>query len=215
MRGPNLLVVFLAAGCAHVDLTGDEHRDAAAADIAAAERAKAKFDPEQQRIESSHITAPFKDDPIAPPRFYNPSQAYLSMADQRMASAFKHLDAARRLEHFEDVACSGISEAERTSCPLIAPHVAQIEEGSRGVVLHLKSAERARTLSIQMRCHLAFAKANDFDRTPCPLYVKGVAITLIGPTQIEVASPDPNVAREVREEARRMFGELVARFEHP
>ncbi|GEM_PF-3504796 len=78
-----------------------------------------------------------------------------------------------------------------------------------GVALHLKTLEKARTVSNQMRRHLAWAQANNFDRTPCSLYIKGVKIPLVGDMTIEVTSDDPNIARAVRDEARQMFGELA------
>jgi hypothetical protein len=203
-----LATLGLVTACAHKDLTGDDHRAAAAADVAAAERAKAKYDPDQKAVEvAPPRRSNFADDPLPPPRTYNPSAAYLAVADRKMASAFKHLEAAQRLEKFEDAACAGISMAERTACPLIAPHIESVEEGSRGVALHLRSAERGRTLAIQMRCHLAFAQANNFEKTPCPLYMKGVAIDLVGDKTIEVTSINARVARDIRDEARQMFGE--------
>ena len=172
-------VLFSLTRCAHTELTGDEHRKAAAVEIAAAERSTS----------------------------YEPSDANLAEADRKMASAFKHLNAARQLENFQDDACWGISDPERTSCPLLAPHLDRVEERADGVVLHFKSAPTTRTIATQMRCHLAFAMANNFERIPCPLYLKGVAITVVGEQAIAVTSADPSVARTLREEARRMFGE--------
>ena len=207
---PKTLVVasfLLIAGCFHRETTGEEHRQAAAADVSAAERERAKYDPNQTAREITPRAPPSAENPGPQNTYYNPTAAHLAQADLMMASAFRHLEAARKLEKFEDVACKGISIAERTSCPLIAPHVEQIEEGSRGIVLHLKTAERAKTLAIQMQCHLAFAQANNFDRSPCPLYMKGVAITLTGDKAIEVVSGDAAVASLVRQEARKMFGE--------
>ena len=198
---------FFVASCAH-NMTGEDHRAAAANDMAAADKEKAKYDPGAlQMAVVPPRTSGLSDEPTSAPIFYNPTAAHLDEADRKMDSAFKHLEAARKLEKYEDAACAGISTAVRTSCPLIAPHLEKIEEGSRGIVLHIKTAEQARQLSIQMRCHLAFAQANNFDRSPCPLYFKGVVITLVGDKAIEVTSTDPNVAREVRQEARRMFGE--------
>src|SRR5688500_1468692 len=111
--------------------------------MASADRSRAKFDPDATAMAASTRSA--MDDPsIAPPRFYNPSAANLVDADRKMASAFAHLAAAKKLDKFEDVACAGITVAERTSCPLIAPHLDKVEEGSKGIVLHLKSAEKAK-----------------------------------------------------------------------
>lgn len=196
-------------------MTGEDHRAAAAADLAKAEAEKAKFDPSETRVAitprtSTHAADPtgsFADDPAAPPRVYNPSAAHLAEADRKMESAFKHLEAARKFEKYEDAACAGLTLAQRTSCPLIAPHLENVEEGSRGVVLNVKTAERATTLAGQMQCHLAFSKANNFEAAPCPLYMKGVDIQLTSATTIEITSKDAKVAAQIRQEARRMFGE--------
>lgn len=171
-----LLALSAFGGCAHTELTGDEHREAAAADMATA-------------------------------KSYEPSPANLAEADRKMTSAFGHLHAAQKLENFQNDACFGISEPIRISCPLLAPHLARVEELAGGVVLHFKSAQMTRTLGIQMQCHLAFAMANNFERTPCPLYLRGISITLVSDKAIGVGSSDPAIARELREAARRMFGE--------
>ncbi len=202
-----LAACVFVSGCAHKEMTGEDHRAAAAADMKKADQEKAKFDPDQTQMAIQPRSSGFTDDPTMPPRFYNPSAAHLVEADRKMDSAFKHLEAARKLEKYEDAACAGISNAERMSCPLIAPHLEKIEEGSRGIVMHLKTAEKAKTLSTQMRCHLAFAQANNFEASPCPLYLKGVSIALVGDKDIEITSSDPKVAAAVRDEARRMFGE--------
>lgn len=203
------------AGCAHKDMTGEDHRAAAAADMAKAEAERAKFDPNDQRIvvtprTSTHAADPtgsFADDPQPMPRVYNPSAAHLAESDRKMESAYKHLEAARKLEKYEDNACAGLTPAQRTSCPVLAPHLSNVEEGSRGVMLNVKSAERAKTLASQLQCHLAFSKANNFEAAPCPLFMKGVDIQLTSATTIEITSKDSKVAAEIRQEARKMFGE--------
>lgn len=201
-----IAALFTVCSCAHAELTGEEHRAAAANDLRRAEREKARYDPDVTAVQVQP-RSPFIEDPTVP-RFYNPTAAHLAQADRRMESAYKHLEAARKLEKYEDAACSGVSQAERMSCPLIAPHLQQVEEGKHGVVLHLKSAERAGPLAAQLKCHLAFAQANDFDRTPCPLFIKGVEIDLQGTQAISVTSKDDDVAAQVRMEARKMFGEM-------
>lgn len=195
----------LLTGCAHTEPTGEEHRAAAAKELSEAAREKAKFQP-GSTVVALEPRGVFAADPIGP-RVYNPSASHLAEADRKMEKAFAHLEAARKLDQYKDAACSGLSTAERTSCPLIAPHLERIEEGSRGVVLHLKTAEKAKVLAGQMRCHLAFAQANNFEQLTCPLYMKGVAINLSGERAIEVLSMDANVAQQVRGEARKMFGE--------
>lgn len=205
---PLFAALAILTSCAHAELTGEEHRAAAAAEMRKAEKERAEFDPNASAV-VVQPRSPFAEDPTVP-RFYNPSAEHLIEADERMKSAFKHLEAARKLETYEDASCNGISQAERMSCPLIAPHLEKVEEGSRGVVLHLKTPERAAVLAGQMKCHLAFAKATNFEKVPCPLYIKGVNIGLVGDRTIEVTSTDGKVAAQIREEARRMFGEPAA-----
>ena len=209
-KSPWILIgLFAVHGCAHREPapTGDDLRRLAAADLAAAEQARAKYDPEKRAVAVTPRSQDLIDAPPVATRVYNPTAVHLAEADRRMQSAFKHLEAARRLETFESAACAGISTAQRIACPLVAPYIESIAEGPRGVVLNIKSAERARMLAIQMACHLAFAQANNFERVPCPLYMKGVAIALTGERAIEVSSMDPQVSAAIREEARLMFGE--------
>lgn len=205
MRCWFLASLAVVSACAHAELTGEEHREAAARDLKAAEQERAKFDPGATAVAVDPRGA-FADDP-AGPRFYNPTADSLDKADRKMQSAFKHLEAARKLEAYQDLACSNLPTAQKTACPLIGPSLVKVEEGSRGVILHFSSVERAKELVEQMRCHLAFAQANDFDRVPCPLYMKGVQIAASGDKAIAVTSADPAVAARVRLEARQLFGQ--------
>lgn len=173
-----LAVLLLAAGCSHVELTGDEHRKAAADARASATKAES----------------------------YEPTAKQKAEADRQMALSFRHLRAARGLEGFEDDACFGLAEPVRVSCPVLAPHLESVEELANGVALHFEDAHVARTVGIQMRCHLAYAMANNFERAPCPLYLKGVQIQIGSEREIVVGSRDAEIAREVKAAARRMFG---------
>lgn len=202
------LIACIGSNCAHTrpeQMTAAEHREEATRHEAEAAQEQAQFDPAQTHEHLAPRT------PLAEPGvglvLYNPTAGHLAEADRQMRAAFEHLKSARQLEKFEDVACTGISVAERTSCPLLAPQLESVEEIAQGLALHLKPTAPAKTLAIQMGCHLAYANANGFDRAPCPLYVRGIRISLKGTRTIELRSLDPTVAREVRLEARRMFGE--------
>lgn len=202
-----LLWTVLLAGCAHTapqEMTASEHR---------AEADRHQREAEEQREASKDTPvfygnaprSPFSDEsPTLKP--YNPTAARLDEADRQMQKAWEHLKAAQALEAFEAKACEGISVAERTACPLLAPHTAWVEEIAQGLTLHLKPQAPKQRLVTQLQCHLAYAQANGFDRAPCPLYVKGVAITLVGDA-IDFRSPDARVAGEVRREGRKLFGE--------
>jgi hypothetical protein len=201
-------VAGFATGCAHTEMSADEHRAVAARLQQRADEERAAFDQNATAV-AVGPRSPFADEPPAM-RQYNPTAVHLAEADRQNAEAFEHLKAAQKLEKYEDQACSGITAAERTACPLLAPYISAVEELSSGISLHLKPGAPAATLANQMQCHLAFAKANGFDRAPCPLFVKGVKIKFHDNRQIDVVSADATVAGEVRLEARKLFGEPLA-----
>ena len=155
--------------------------------------------------------APSMGDPGAL-QAYTPTETHLADADRQMREAFELQKASERLAKYEDAACNGISKELRTACPVVAPHVDRIQERVEGITLHLKPGAPASALAALMRCHFAFAEATRFERVPCPLYIKGVKIELRGSDEIDVFSSDPEVAAQVRRQARRMFGEVIARW---
>lgn len=194
---------WLLGGCAH-DLTASEHRAEAARhqEIADAQRAQ----PDRtDNLYAAGPRSPFSDE-AATLRPYNPSAARINEADRQMRESFEHLQAAQQLEKFEDAACAGISAAERIGCPLLAPHTSWVEETGEGLRVHLKPDAPAQRLAAQLQCHLAFSQARGFDRAPCPLYVKGVKITLED-NAIDFRSANAQVASQVRLEGRKLFGE--------
>jgi hypothetical protein len=201
-----IAAALLFAACKHAEMTGDDHR-------AAAENAEQKAVTEEQRYVPdavAHTVAPRA--PVDLPasvdvmREYNPTQGHLEEADRQMKIAFKHMQAAEKLEKIEAAECSGLTVAEKTSCPVLAPYVAAVQERREGVTLAMKPNAPTRELTSLLQCHLAFARANNFNRVPCPLFVKGVNITRRDPDRIDVLAPDAKVAEQIRYEARRMFG---------
>lgn len=212
-RGPRLLVLGAALGfaaCSHTrpsELTADEHRTQAAQHEQAAAAQRSQYDPAKSRLAVAPRT-PFSEEPG--PRLYNPTAAHLSAADRQLSAAFEHLNAAQQLERYEDEACAGLTLAQRTACPVLAPWVVKVEELAQGLTLHLKADAPVAQVTAQMQCHLAFSQAHGFDRAPCPLYLKGVRIAAADGKAIEVHSTDPTVAAEVRLEGRRLFGAPAA-----
>ena len=213
MMNVRLLIAAAAVAslcaCAHAEMTGDEHRAAAVGAEQKAAVEESKYDPNAVAIRPLPHT-PVEMDPVDTNRKYNPTDQHLAEADRQMKKAFEHEKAAERLEKYEDAACAGVSIAERTSCPVLAPHVAAVEETVLGITLHLKAGPRANQLAAQLQCHLAFAKANDFVSVPCPLFIRGVSITLREGTKLDINSADPKVAAQLRLESRRMFGQTGA-----
>ena len=201
------LATLVLSACAHTSekqLTASEHRAEAARHQAEAARQEAQFDPKQTRERLEPRT------PFAEPGYgletYNPTAEHLNEADRHMLRSFEHLKAAQKLEKFEDAACVGMTVAERSACPVLAPHLTQVEEIAQGLRLHLKPDAPAKMITSQMICHLAYANAEGFEKAPCPLYVKGIQIKSGGERIIELRSTDPAVAAEVRKQARMMFG---------
>jgi hypothetical protein len=203
----SLLALALAA-CAHTGpdaLTADEHRAEAVKHQTASAEHRDQYQPDATARTLAPRT-PFSDDGSNAPQFYNPTAHHLTEADLQMQAAFSHLKAAEALDKFENQACAGLSAPERSACPLLNPHVVKVEETAQGVKLHLRAEAPVARLAGQLKCHLAWAKAKGFERTPCPLYVRGVAIDAREGAVIEVHSSDPAVAGQVRKEARLMFG---------
>lgn len=204
MRRVILSALFLL-GCAHTrpeELTADEHR--AEADRHAA-RAKEE---ESQFREGQSVRFPSRT-PFSEPGgewvAYNPTEHHLDRADRELRSAAQHLAAANRLETFEDAACKQIPRAERAACPLLASWVTQVQETREGLRLVLKGNVDGEDVNRRLNCHLAYAYASGFDRPSCPLFVKGMKIRLAKEGLLEMTAEDPEVARKLRAEARRLF----------
>lgn len=204
---PLLVAALLLAGCTHTrpeEMTSSEHRAEAARHQENSEDARASAT-DTPVLFAAPPRSPFNDE-SATLRPYNPSAARLDEADRQMRAAWEHLQAAKDLEKYEAAACEGVPAAERSACPVLAPHTAWVEEIAQGLTLHLKPAAPKQRLAAQLQCHLAWAQARGFDRTPCPLYVKGVKIT-VAENAIDFRSTDAAVAVEVRREGRKLFGE--------
>lgn len=186
-------------------MTAAEHRNEAALHTAKAQTEREKFDPVDRRV----ITRAQGD--VAPEwnaRIYNPTQEHLDLADRELRSASEHLRAARRLEAFEDARCADIPPLERSACPLLASSVTRVTETKAGILLELKPAVDAVDTHRRLDCHLAYAITVGFDRPSCPLFVKGMVISLVletGKRSIAMTSDDPKVAEEIRVQARRIF----------
>ncbi len=201
-----LALVLLCMACAHTredEMTAAEHRNEAQIHTARAAEKRAKFDPGERRA----IGKP-QGDAEWSARVYNPTQEHLDDADRDMRAAAEHLRAARKLEAFEDARCADIPKEQRGACPLLASSVTRVTETPKGVLLELKASVDAVSTQRMLDCHLAYAYANGFDRPSCPLFVKGMTISLVlgnGGRWIAMTSEDAKVADEIREQARRVF----------
>lgn len=185
-------------------MTGNEHLAAAERADDKAQVAVAQYDSEATAIRPA-VKGPV-DAQIYEERLYNPTREHLVEADRQYKLSVAHMKEAQALDAFEDAACVGMTKAERLSCPVLAPHLASVAEVPGGVALRLKPSAPIAQMARQLRCHLAFAESTDFVSVPCPLFVKGVRITMHEGSSIDVLSTDAKVARQVQIQAHRMFG---------
>jgi len=203
-----LAVIVLGVGCSHVrpdDATVAEHRSEAALHAERADQELAAYQPSGNELRR----------PPAPPQMnnqgipddlitYNPTQEHLARADQELSERNQHLAAAHALEKFESEACAGLSVAQRSSCPLLASSVSQVEDTRDGFRLVLKPAVSAEQTFKQLNCHLAYAMANGFEAPSCPLFVKGTRLSHDA-RSVEFKGETSPVALQLRAEARRIF----------
>lgn len=201
-----VISLLVVTACSHADdkhLTATEHRELAALHEARADAEKAQFDPTQTR--GSIARSPFTDLPDSVVNEYNPTAEHLTAADRELRRAAEHSKEAAKLEAFEDAACQKLPKELRAACPLLASQVALVQNDPKGVRLTLKPAADAQQIEQRLQCHLAYAKSIGFDRPTCPLFVKGMSISLVGPKMISLQGDSPEVARRLQEQARRIF----------
>lgn len=200
-----IAALFLVS-CTHADknLTAPEHRELAEEHRVKAETERARFDPSQTN--SRVVTrTPFGDGPDGLASAYNPTADHLAAADREMREAAKHTKMAAKLEEKEAVVCAQISEAERSSCPLLASQVALVENYDKGVLLTLKKSADGEKVNNSLNCHLAYARASGFDAPSCPLFVKGMTISMKKPGVIDLQGESPEVTQQLQAQARRIF----------
>ncbi|MBL8951651.1 MAG: hypothetical protein JNK82_12795 [Myxococcaceae bacterium] len=189
------------------ELTAQEHRIKADEHEARADAEARKFDPSQTR--EAVARSPFADVggslPDGTMKAYNPTSQHLQAADREMRAAANHDKAAAKLEAFEDAACEQIPSRMRASCPLLASQVSLVQNDKKGVLLTIKDGSDAKDIEQMLQCHLAFARANGFDRPTCPLFVKGMTIRMVAPKVLALEGNTPEIARQLQAQAHRIF----------
>lgn len=203
-RRIGLIALFGSAlSCAHArsDLTANEHRNEASIAEARANRELEQYEPISRRASRGPSTSEVSSDLLV----HDAPEQHLAAVDRQLRVAHDHRAAAQALEQFEDKACEGLSAAQRAACPLMTPFLEAVRELPKGVQLQFKPTAPVGVVILQMRCHLAFAKAKGFTSPSCPLYLKGVRFATNG-TVVEIVSDDPRQAIEIQNECRRMFG---------
>lgn len=212
MRAPILLLGLLVS-CTHVRTEGktaEEHRNEAAIHLETAQKEKQQYDPSKTmrpapRGPGSTLFVQ-TDVPFEP---YNPSDEHMQAADGELAEAAAHLAAAKKLEAFEDKACTGLSEGERSACPLFASSVRRVEWVKDGFKITFKKPGDAAPTFARLNCHLAYAVATGFDRPSCPLFIKGTTVRKDEGDSVVFAGASPEVASALRTEARRLWPPAV------
>jgi uncharacterized membrane protein HdeD (DUF308 family) len=136
---------------------------------------------------------------------YNPTERALAQAETHLRHAREHEEAAGKLEAYEEAECKSFQPKMRAACPLLGP-VQKIEDLADGVRITLADGVPLAPVLAEMRCHLAFARARNFEGAPdCPLYLRGVEIApSANDTAIEVRSKSPAVARTIREQSHQL-----------
>ena len=128
----------------------------------------------------------------------NPTASHLADAEAHARHARQHVEAAIKLEKFEDAACVGIPPSERLSCPtLLSDAMVTLVNGVR---LHTGPKRLPQVLAF-MRCHLAFDHAHGYtDESLCPFAIKGVvANPAADQTGVELTSTDPAAVRALHD----------------
>lgn len=199
--------LLLGLSCAHRpgDLTAAEHRNEAAIHHAKANQELSKYEPASRR----ERPGPFANEMTTNLWEFDAPEPHLAAADRHRRQAHEHLKAAQTLEVFEDRACEGLSTEQRAACPLITPSLSSVQELEHGVRLLFKPTAPTELLIKEMRCHLAYAKAQGFEHPSCPLYLKGVELKA-NAHGVDVVSANSQQAQEIRSEAKVMFGRDVA-----
>jgi hypothetical protein len=184
-------------------LTVAENRNAANIHATRALEQESKYEP--GRVLQPRISP--NDTAFMPEFSYNPTQAHQLAADAELRAAGEHLRAAKKLEIFEDAACRDLPPGERASCPLLGSSVTQVQHTARGFQLLMKPGVDVAATNARLNCHLAYARATGFDRPSCPLFVKGITIRRVGDAQLAFEGESKEVAIELQNQARRIFGD--------
>jgi hypothetical protein len=182
-------------------MSAAQHREEAAREGAAADREANRYSPSATR--PTPFGDPLGKDYLYAVTVYNPTEGHLAEAEKHREHAREHARAAEFLERFEEAECRDFPATTRAACPLLGP-VVRIDDVEGGVRVLFKDGTRVDAVIAHMRCHYAFARARAFDPgASCPLYVRGIEIRQgLQPMAVEIVSPDPKVARQIRAASR-------------
>jgi hypothetical protein len=210
MRNSWLWMAVVLASCTHMraeDETVAEHRNDALLHEQKARDERARFDPSDVQRAATRIPGLDLQGGIPGGRIepYNPSAEHLAEADREMREANEHLAAAKQLLAFEDKACAGLSEAQRSACPMFASTVSRVTPTNEGFTLTFKPTADVPQTYRRLSCHLAWAVANGFDKPSCPLFLEGTTLQRAGADGISFEGESKSVTLALQAQARRVF----------
>lgn len=201
-----ILLIFqgtVANGCSGADVKVEEasvpeHKLEAQKEREAAAAEKAKYDPAADRQEQvgAGTAGRFGDGPVLVT--VNPTDGHLAAAEMHKRHAQAHEKAAQQLMAFEDIACKGVPNDDRLSCPtLLTDTLSSLKNGVR---MHT-GPKRLNAVLANIQCHLAFAKANGYNNPDlCPFAIKGVTARRTDDgAGIELISEDPAAVKTLHE----------------
>lgn len=202
----SMLLMFqggMGGGCSGADVkveeaSAPEHKLQAQKEREKAAAEKAKYDPSADRQEQvgAGTAGRYGDGPILVT--VNPTDAHLAAAESHRRHAQAHEKAAQQLMAFEDIACKGVPNDDRLSCPtLLTDSLSTLKNGVR---MHT-GPKRLSAVLANIQCHLAFAKVNGYNNAYlCPFAIKGVSArpTADG-TGIELISEDPTAVKTLHD----------------
>jgi len=102
------------------------------------------------------------------------------------------------------VGCSNDATAEKAMCPL-PTDIIRVEDVSGGVRLHFTNPPRGAEAAMLCR-QRAGSEPGYSNPNYCPLYIVGVTFTLTSDGALQITAGDPDVVRDIRQNARLLEG---------
>lgn len=97
------------------------------------------------------------------------------MAQKREQHQQEHGKQVMLMESFSHPACSGLSNEDKRSCPLLTVQWSAQREVSGGVALEGRWTPSAASLQRRLLCHIAFGKVHGKESS-CPLHVERITV---------------------------------------
>ena len=157
---------------------------------------------EAQREEAATIAHAGQGKPNTAIHEHSPVDRHSAEVEKHKTHARQHEATAAKLGHFEQAECKDVPPSTRVTCPLLGP-AEDIRDIEGGVVIRFAPSIRADAVVAQMKCHLAYARAQGYRDAPsCPLYVAGLSVRLgAAPSTVEITVSERERVGELRRSA--------------